>query len=177
MQCAILSSVACPALTYSSTLSSKLHDLKNLLNIKCFDFLYKFWLKHLPFYEDERDRKKCVLVFMQTNRHFCPIFNETWTFSTNIPTPNFMKIRPVCSTRTNNERDRTKLLSRFSQIRERAPFCKKPGPYPVVQNKFTDVPKELLPQSTAQSRERSIFYRYRKTVLFTKATLRYAEKT
>jgi hypothetical protein len=39
-----------------------------------------------------------------------------------------MKIRPVCSMRTNNDRDRTKLLSRFSQFCERAhkftPFCR-----------------------------------------------------
>ena len=48
--------------------------------------------------------------------------------------------------------------------------------YRVVQYKFTDVSEELLPPSTGQNGEHSILYRYRKTVLFTKTTVRYAEK-
>ena len=46
-----------------------------------------------------------------------------------------------------------------------------------MQYKFMDVSKEVLPPSTGQAREHSILYSYRKTVLFTKATVRYAEKT
>jgi hypothetical protein len=50
----ILSSVACPALQYSSTLSHKRQNLKKkkrLLNIKCVEFLYNFCHKHFPFRE------------------------------------------------------------------------------------------------------------------------------
>ena len=44
----ILSSVACPALNYSSTLPHKQHDFlkKKVPEYKCFDFLYNLCLKH-----------------------------------------------------------------------------------------------------------------------------------
>jgi hypothetical protein len=48
----ILSSVACLALTYSSTLSHKRHNFrKNKFNERklCFAFLYNFCLKHFSF--------------------------------------------------------------------------------------------------------------------------------
>jgi hypothetical protein len=47
----VLSSVACPALQYLSTLPHKCHDyFKKFLNIKCgFWFLYTFCLKHISF--------------------------------------------------------------------------------------------------------------------------------
>ena len=68
--------------------------------------------------------------------------------------------------RTNNDRDRTNLVSRFSQFCEHAHkftlFCKQPGPYRVVQYKFTDVSREVLPPSTVHAREHSILYSYSK---------------
>ena len=59
--CAILSSVACPALQYFSTLSDNLHDFreKKVTEHKmCFDFSLQsffFFLKHLILKRNERD--------------------------------------------------------------------------------------------------------------------------
>jgi hypothetical protein len=51
--CALLSSVACPALRYFSTLSHKRYDFRGgggVIEHKiCFDFLYKFGLKYFSF--------------------------------------------------------------------------------------------------------------------------------
>ena len=53
----LLSSVACPAVQYISTLSHKRNDFrkkkKKVIEYKmCFDFLYKFCMKHVSFYEE-----------------------------------------------------------------------------------------------------------------------------
>jgi len=49
--CAILPSVACPAVQYFPTLSHKRHDLRKksywTQNV-CLEFLYSFCLKHFP---------------------------------------------------------------------------------------------------------------------------------
>ena len=53
--CAVLSSVACPALQYFPTLFHKRHDFRRkcyrIWNA-CFDFLYRFHLQHFPFCEE-----------------------------------------------------------------------------------------------------------------------------
>jgi hypothetical protein len=48
---AILSSLACPAVQYFSTLSHKWHDFrkKNGVQKVCFGFLYKLFPKHFSF--------------------------------------------------------------------------------------------------------------------------------
>jgi hypothetical protein len=61
MKCAILSSVACPALQYFSTLCHKRHDFRKiLLNIKCvISFFYKLnkTLELNSFLENQRPLK------------------------------------------------------------------------------------------------------------------------
>jgi len=48
-----VSSVACLALLYFSTLSHKRHDFRNKMYIKCvFQFLYNFCLKYFSFQEE-----------------------------------------------------------------------------------------------------------------------------
>jgi hypothetical protein len=52
MRRVILLSVACSALQYFSTLSHKRHGFRNKIiehKNTCFDFLYKFYMKHFSF--------------------------------------------------------------------------------------------------------------------------------
>jgi hypothetical protein len=101
--CTILSSVACPALRYFSTLSHKRHDFrKGVLENKIVFFfslhllsetfliLKKKWVRYDP---------KCVSVFMQSSCHSCQIlmiieFSGQY-FEKNTRISNFMNICPV----------------------------------------------------------------------------------
>ena len=100
--CAILLSVACPALQYFSTLSHNRNDFREnnyCTENVCFDFLYNFCLKHLLFWEELSE----ILSYMSGGLHVKYIlclsdFNETWTltvFLKILKISNFMKIRPV----------------------------------------------------------------------------------
>jgi len=128
--CAILSSVACPALQYFSTLSHKWHEFqKELLNVKCV-----FWFSlqclsetFLILRRTERDIKKVtwflyrvpvILLVFQWHLNFLD------GFSKNIKTSNFTKIRPVGAElfytgRRTDRHDEANSLS--SQFWKRAP--------------------------------------------------------
>ena len=131
--CAILSSVACPALQYLSTLSHKRHDFqqkKTLFNIKC---AFRISLQISPetfliLRTTEGDRSKMYNVLRIKYPLFLSDFNEAWIFSTD-----FRKVlkyqiswksvqwEPSCSVltswRTARQTDRhDKANSRFSQI-------------------------------------------------------------
>jgi hypothetical protein len=129
--CAILSSVACPAVQYFSTLSHKRNDFrkkkKKLLSTKCVFIFSTTFLWNILHSKKKWTRydKKCIMVFLSD-------FNETWIF------PNdFRKIvkyqiswksdqwEPKCSVRTGGQTDRHyETNSRFSQFCE--PALKRP---------------------------------------------------
>jgi hypothetical protein len=97
--CAILLSVACPALQRFSALSHIRHDLRKIVIERkmCFDFLCNFCLKQCSFF-----KKKKSAIYYHTyaclNLKYSD-FNETLTlfkrFSRNTQTSNFIKLRPV----------------------------------------------------------------------------------
>ena len=81
-----MSSTACRALQYFSTLSHKLHDLKKNVteHKKCFDFLYNFCLKHFSFLENSaRHYHKRKYVFMSRTRYSYQNLIKLW-FSVHI---------------------------------------------------------------------------------------------
>jgi hypothetical protein len=70
--CAILPSVACPALQYCSTLSHKWHDFrkkKKLLNTKCV-LIFDWQISHSKNNWEIYDQKR-ILAFMQSARYSC----------------------------------------------------------------------------------------------------------
>jgi hypothetical protein len=83
MQCArtILSSVACPALQYFSTLSHKLCDfLRKLLNTKCV-FWFSLPLLSVTFLIIRRNERDIIKIYvgLHVKYHlFVSDFNETW---------------------------------------------------------------------------------------------------
>jgi len=101
--CAILLSVACPALQYFSTLFHKRHNFrkKKVTEHKmCFDFLCNFVSEiFVILRRTERDMIKnvywyackvsVILLRFQSNLNFLD------RFSKNIQLPNFIKLRPV----------------------------------------------------------------------------------
>ena len=136
MQCAcgILSSVACPALQYFSTLSHKRHDFrtekKRLLDVK---FVIWFPLQILPGTFLILRKTGCDMIFKKKSSGVhvkCPLFwpylNEAWNYSTDfrkVPKyNNFMKIRPVGVELFHADRRtilRTRLKMHFNVTRNR----------------------------------------------------------
>ena len=78
--CAILSSVACPALHNFSTLFHKRYDFRKNYWIKnaCFNFLYNFCLKHFSFQDELSKMWSKIFICLHIK---CPLFlagfNET----------------------------------------------------------------------------------------------------
>jgi hypothetical protein len=76
--CAILWSVAFPAVPHFSTLSHKRHDLRKIKSYwtqnVCFDFLYNLvWNTYFSKKNCARYHQKSTLVFMQSTRYSCQI--------------------------------------------------------------------------------------------------------
>jgi len=78
MRLIIFSSVTClllPYFVYIISQTAGFSKKKSLLNIKMFPFSLKVCLKLFYFEKNWlRNDKKCILVFMQNNRYFCPIW-------------------------------------------------------------------------------------------------------
>jgi hypothetical protein len=113
--CAILSSAACLDLSYFFTLSRNYTIFgRGFANIKCVDFLYKFYLKYFLFLEDFSE----ILLSMYTVlRAKYPLFlsgsKETWTFSMDFRNIlkyrlvwKFVEWKPSCFMRTDGQMDR-----------------------------------------------------------------------
>jgi hypothetical protein len=121
----ILSSVACLALQYFSTLSHKSYDLrgKKLLNVKCvFSFSVQLLSEiFLILRRTERDMIKMYIGLHVKYALFLSDLKETCIFCTdfrkNTQISNFMKIRPQWepsfSMQTDKRTDLTKLIVAF----------------------------------------------------------------
>jgi hypothetical protein len=92
----ILSSVACSALPYFSTLRRKRHDSRKKVfeRKECFDFLYNFET-FLILRRIRPDMHRCSCKIPVIFLRFKSNFNFLDRFSKNTQTPNFVKIRPV----------------------------------------------------------------------------------
>ena len=120
--CAILSSVACPAVQYFSTFFPKRHNFRKKKTL--FDTKYVFWFPlqilsqaFLILRRNERDEKKWIWVFMWSARYSCQSLMKL-EFSRHI----FEKIlkyqiswksvqwEPSFSVRTDGPTDMTKLI-------------------------------------------------------------------
>jgi hypothetical protein len=78
--CATLSYMACPALLYFSTAPHKRHEFfrKVIEHKMCFDFLYKFCLKHFSFHEELAEIWSRMYIGLHVNYPlFMSAFNET----------------------------------------------------------------------------------------------------
>ena len=101
--CAVLSSVACPALQHFSTLSHKRYDFRRKVTehkmcvlISSTTFVWNVFHSKKNW---ARYDQKCILVFMQSARYSCPILKNLefsrQIFEKNIQISNFMNLRPV----------------------------------------------------------------------------------
>jgi len=81
--CAIVSSVACPALQYFSTFSHKRHDFreKKVLNTKCV-FWFRQQLLSETFLIIRRNGRDMIIGLHVKYPLLLSDFNETWIFST-----------------------------------------------------------------------------------------------
>jgi len=131
--CAILSTVACPAVLYFSTLSHKRQDFfqkEKLLNKKCvswFPLQLLFWnIFHFKKMWARYDQKFLLVNYSL----FSLEFNETWIFSTHLRqilkyqyqiSWKSVQWEPSCSMQTDGRTDRhDEANSRFSQFFKRA---------------------------------------------------------
>jgi len=136
--CAILSSVPCPALPHSSTLSHKRHDFRGgggggkvIEHEMCLDFLYVSFLTHFSFYEEfgKIRSKMCIGLHIK-----CPLIMSHFQENRIFPT-DFRKIlkcqiswksvqrESSCSMRRDgrtNERIKDEANNRSSRFCERA---------------------------------------------------------
>jgi hypothetical protein len=122
--CAILWSVACPAVLYFSTLSHKQHDFqpkvmehKICVSISCTAFLWnishsrKNWARY---------DQKCILILMLSTRYSCHSLMKLEIFSTFFRkifkykiSWKSVQLERSCSTRTYGRTDLTKLIVAF----------------------------------------------------------------
>ena len=121
--CALLSTVACPAIQYFSTLSHTWHDFrKKLLNTKCVFPVSQKLLSETFFIprRNERDKSKIYIGLHVKYPLFLSDINETWIFSPEIRkilkykiSWNSVQWEPSCPMRTDGRTDMTKLIVAF----------------------------------------------------------------
>jgi hypothetical protein len=119
----ILSSVACLAVPYFSTLSHKRHEFREkVIEHKMCDFLWNFWLEHSHSKNSAKYQKNYVCLCVKYPL-FLSDFNETWIFSTDFRKILKCKISlksvqwdPSYYMRTDGQTDMTKQIVAFQNF-------------------------------------------------------------